>query len=165
MEDRRTGRLHARIFAGVLMVLMCFVYGKGQSEAQKVFDVVPEAMRARLVERLSNYTEYQRSKQYEKLYDLFSESTIKNLFRGQSKTEFINAWQKGDNEGTSRRLIEFIPGHTEKIAGESTDIYVIYGRAKFCEGGKVVEKKRTAIEAHLQNGDWYFSAPADVVID
>ena len=165
MKDLRTGRLHTRIIGVALMVMMVFVYGQGQSEAQKVFDVVPEAMRARLIERLSNYTEYQRSKQYEKLYDLFSESTIKNLFRGQSKTEFINAWQKGDNEGTSRRLIEFTPSYTEKIGGENGDIYVVYGRSKFCEGGKVVEKRRTAIEAHLQNGDWYFSAPADVVID
>jgi hypothetical protein len=42
---------------------------------------------------------------------------------------------------------------------------VIYGKAKLCEGGKTIEKKRVAIESQLQNGDWYFSPIADVLID
>lgn len=157
---------YAQILTGALLVMMLAVYVHGHSQEQKVFDAVPEALRARLVERLHLYVEYQRTKEYDKLFDLFSEPTINKFFHDQSKADFVKAYQGGDAQGSSSRLIEFTPTHTEKIAGDGAgELFVIYGKARLCEAGKAIEKKRVAIEAQLQNGDWYFSPIADVLID
>ena len=161
------GVRHTHILLGALNIMMMLgVNAYGQSKEEKVFDAVPEALRARLIERLQLYVDYQRTKEYEKLFDLFSETTISKFFNGQSKADFVKAYQSGDARGSSSRLIEFTPTDTEKITADSgAELFVIYGRAKLCEGGKAIEKKRVAIEAQLQNGDWYFSPIADVVIN
>jgi hypothetical protein len=145
------------------MLALCV---RAQSKNEQVFDAVPEALRARLLERLDLYVQYQRTKDYEKLFDLYSETTLAKVFHGQSKADFVKAYQSGDAQGSSSRLIEFVPAHTEKIAAEgAAELFVIYGKARSCEGGKVIEKKRVAIEAQQQDGDWYFSPIADVLID
>src|SRR6266404_6538121 len=47
---------------------------KEQKKEEKVFAGVPQRLRASLIERLNLYVEYERTKQYEKLYDLSLES-------------------------------------------------------------------------------------------
>ena len=149
-----------------LIIVMLTVSGFAQKKAEKVFAVVPEAARARLLERLHLYVDYQRRKEYDKLFELFSDATINKYFHGQSKADFVKAYQSGDERGSSSRVIEFTPTDTEKISADGAgEFFVVYGRAKVSEGNKVIEKKRAAIEAHLQNGDWYFSPIADVVIN
>ena len=137
-----------------------------QSKAEKVLEGVPEAERARLLERLHLYVEYQREKDYDKLFDLFSDATKNKYFNGLSKADFVKAYQSGDERGSSSRLIEFTPTDTQKISTDGNDdLFIIYGRAKVAEGNKVIEKKHVSIEAQLQNGDWYFSLMADIVIN
>lgn len=157
---------YAKFLMVPLIIVVLGLCVHGQSKEQKVFDPVPEALRARLLERLQSYVDYQRRKDYDKLFDLFSETTLNKFFHGQSKADFVKAYQNGDAEGSSSRLIEFTPTEIEKISGDDGgELFVIYGRARLCEGGEAVEKKRVAIEAQLQNGDWYFSPIADVLID
>ena len=148
------------------MIVMLGMSAAAQSKAEKVFEVVPEAERARLLERLHLYVEYQREKDYDKLFDLFSDATKNKYFNGLSKADFVKAYQNGDERGSSSRLIEFTPTDTQKISADGNDdLFVIYGRAKVCEGNKVIEKKHVSIEAQRQNGDWYFSLMADIVIN
>lgn len=64
---------------------------------------IPKSLRARLIERLNLYVEYELARQYKKLYDLLSESTIERIYRGQSRAEFVAASHKGDAKGTSIR--------------------------------------------------------------
>ena len=155
-----------RILSVALTITVLAFCVPAQSNHEKVFDAVPEALRARLVERLDLYVQYQRTRDYEKLFDLYSQTTLEKVFHGQSKADFVKAYQSGDAHGSSSRLIEFVPAHTEKIAAEGAEeLFVVYGKARLCEGGKVIEKKRVAIEAQQQNGDWYFSPIADVLID
>lgn len=157
---------YAKFLMVPLIIVMLGLCVHGQSKEQKVFDPVPEALRARLLERLQSYVDYQRRKDYDQLFDLFSETTLNKFFHGQSKADFVKAYQNGDAEGSSSRLIEFTPTEIESITGDGGgELFVIYGRARLCEGGKAVEKERVAIEAQLQNGDWYFSPIADVLID
>jgi ADP-heptose:LPS heptosyltransferase len=148
------------------MIVMLSTCAIAQSKAEKVFEVVPEAERARLLERLHLYVEYQREKDYDKLFDLFSDATKNKYFNGLSKADFVKAYQSGDERGSSSRLIEFTPTDTQKISADGNDyLFIIYGRAKVAEGNKVIEKKHVSIEAQLQNGDWYFSLIADIVIN
>jgi hypothetical protein len=157
---------YAQFLMIALIIVLLGLCVHGQSKEQQVFDPVPEALRARLLERLHLYVDSQRRKDYGELFDLFSETTRNKFFRGQRKADFVKAFQNGEAQGSSSRLIEFAPTHVDKIEGEDgRDIFVIYGRAKLCEGGKAVQKKRVAIEAQVQNGDWYFSPIAEVLID
>jgi hypothetical protein len=157
---------YAKFLMVPLMIVMLGLCVQGQSKEQKVFDPVPEALRARLLERLQSYVDYQRRKDYGQLFDLFSQTTLDKFFHGQSKADFVKAFQNGDAQGSSSRLIEFKLTHIEKIEGEDgREVFVIYGSARLCEGAEPIRKKRVAMEAELQNGDWYFSLIADVLID
>lgn len=131
---------------------------------EKVFAPIPEESRARLIERLTLYVATQRAADYDKLYDLYSERTINQVFKGQNKTEFSAAFRQGDAERKSIRLFEFTPKKIEKKAEDGSDFYKIYGKAVLLQQGEIV-KRKIVIEAHPQNGTWYFSAVAIVQKD
>lgn len=137
-----------------------------QEVSPKALEVIPEPFRQQFVEKLGLYVEYQRTKQYDKLYDLFSPSTIHTVFNDQTREEFVRAYQKGDIERTSVRLLEFKPTAIQKMQSEDTsDEYVIWGRAEMCQMGESIKKRRVAVVAQLQDGKWYFSPIMDALVD
>jgi hypothetical protein len=136
-----------------------------QGVSQKVLKPVPENLRPQLVERLSLYVEYQRAKQYDKLYDLLSKSTIHTVLRDQTREEFVRAYQSGDAKRTSIRLIEFAPNAIQLLQEDGSNVYVIYGAATMFQMGELTKKRRVAVTAQLQDGKWYFSPPMDVLVD
>jgi hypothetical protein len=161
--------LCVKLLSCALVILLFAPLIQAQDKEHRVFDAVPEQVRARLMERLKLYVEYQRAKDYEKLYDLYTESTIKNVFKGQSREEFAAAYRKGDEEGKSTRILEFRPTSIDKSVSMWTsegadEAYSIYGDAKLWRPVERVEKP-IAIEAQLKNGEWYFSAIVEIVND
>lgn len=126
----------------------------GQVKRQGPFAEVPAPLRARLVQRLKNLIEYQRGKQWGKLYILLSVTSI----QGESKEDFIKRNHHWYTEVVPDDLIlDFHPRNT--IAHESSanaGWWVIYGCAKLREKGRIVELK-ASVEAHRERGDWYFS--------
>lgn len=131
----------------------------------KVLEPIPEPLRPQLLERLDLYVEYQRTKQYDKLYDLMSRSTIHLVFKDQTKEEFVRAYQAGDAQRTSIRLIEFTPTAIQQMQGDGSDVYVMYGAATMCQMGDLTKKRRVAVTTQLQDGKWYFSPVMDVLVD
>lgn len=159
---KRMNRLSWLIF----VVVVFAIYTPAQNTDPKTFDAIPPAMRSRLIERLELYVEYQRTKQYDQLYDLLSRSAIQKMFRGQSKAEFTKAYQKGDDERTSTRIIHFTPTSTAKQQdADGATIYLIYGQASLCEMGEFSRRRSIVIRAQLQDGDWYFSSFGNVLND
>ncbi len=156
--------MYTQVFRCGLVVMMLAVYAHGQSRDQKVFSAIPEPLRPPLIEKLNLYIKYQQTRQYDKLYDLLSDSAIAKVYHSQSKVDFVKAYQRGDAECRSSKLVEFKPTDTDKIEGDNTDVYLIYGDAKFSEEGKLIEK-RIIIESQLQNGYWYFGPIGEVVVD
>jgi hypothetical protein len=134
----------------------------GQDNEKKVFDIVAEPQRAQLIQRLKLYVEYERTREYEKLYGLLSKTTLERVFKGQSIAEFVTASRKGDAENTSVRILDFTVTNIDKTTKEDADVYNVCGTAKLCEQGKLIEKQ-IVIYAQLQNGTWYFSTLADVL--
>jgi len=114
---------------------------------------------------LALYVEYQRAKQYDKFYDLLSRSSIHTVFKDQTKDEFVKAYQTGDAQRTSIRLIEFTPTDIQPTQADASDVYVIYGSATLCQMGELTKKPRVAVTAQLQEGKWYFSPVMDVLVD
>jgi hypothetical protein len=150
--------------ACVIVILVAHIT-YSQDASQKVLEAIPEPFRPQLVERLALFVEYQRTKQYDKLYDLLSQSSIHTVFKDQTKEEFAKAYQTGDVQRTSTRLIEFLPTATQQTQAEAPGVYVIYGAATMCQMGELTKKPRVAVTAQLQDGKWYFSPAMDVLVD
>jgi len=127
-----------------------------------LYAALPPQLRARLVERLNHYVEFQRTKQYAKLYDLYSDDTIATVFNGQNKSEFVAAFNKGDEQSISVRLTEFDLVRVEKVV--EGEVYRLYGDAKFYQQGEKTER-HVVITATFRKGDWYFSTVDTVLQD
>ena len=63
---------------GCGLLLLAVVTVHAQERAQNVFETVPLESRPRLVERLSEFVTYERTRQYEKLYEVLYERDDKN---------------------------------------------------------------------------------------
>ncbi len=146
----------------VLTILFIANCAYGQAVDKNVFAAIPEPLRAQLTERLKQYVEYQRTQDYEKLYSLFSKTTLERIFKGQSLTEFVEAFRKGDEARTSVRILTFTVTNVEKTTKDGAELYNVYGNAKLCEQGELSEKQ-IVIGAQFENGNWYFTTLADVL--
>jgi hypothetical protein len=145
------------------LIMLLAVITSGYSAQQDVFDVVPQPHRAQLAERLDRYIEYQRTKQYEKLYELYSRTTIERVFKNQTKQEFIAAFNKGDTERTSVTILQFTPTRIELTTNsENVEWYNIYGEARLLQQGELV-KGQIMVAAQLEDGVWRFAGLADVL--
>lgn len=162
-----------RNLLAMIFLLACFASGmfaptysqtKEQKKEQKVFAAVPQHLRARLIERLNLYVEYERTKQYEKLYSLLWEYVVDP--NSLSREAYVNASKKTVAEGYRSILLEFKPTGTIDLSVNEEGLvrYDIWGTAKVDSEGTIY-KKDAAIEARWINGEWYFSSVADVIID
>jgi hypothetical protein len=157
-------------FSVLVIIIPASSQTKEQKKERKVFAAIPENLRAKFVERLNLYVEYERTKQYEKLYDLLLESvaTSNGLSRddGLSRDEYVNVRKKAIAEKRQSILLKFKPISTLKISldEKDTDIYEIFGTGKVDDGKKIYEIN-AAIDARLINGEWYFSGVGSVIYD
>ena len=142
---------------GWLLIVVCLALpASGQVENSKKFRPVPAQLRERLVERFNLYVEYERTRQYEKLFDLLSQEYISNQHltrEGYLQSRLLD------------KLVEFKPRAVTKeparvylkgVIIPNLNVYEIIGIAKFQRGAKVVEEERL-LEARLQDNDWYFT--------
>ena len=137
----------------LLSAVTCVSGFAGQGGRLKVYAPVPLRLRPRLDERLRLYVGLERTRQYEKLYDLFSESYLTHLktFHRGSKSEYVTS-RRGMVEA-GLRVVDFTPTSTQRTGDGA---YIIYGRMKSRWGGSFQEDK-ASVEARRQNGEWYFS--------
>ena len=151
-------------FSVLVVVIPASSQTKEQKKEQKVFAAIPENLRARLVERLNLYVEYERTKQYEKLYDLTLESVA--TANPLSRNEYVNISKKAIAERHRSVLLKFKPTSTLNFALDDKDapIYQIFGTAKVDDGEEIYEIN-AAIDARLINGEWYFSGVGSVIYD
>lgn len=162
---RKRGIITAIALLMVVAATAQIAAARSQNKREKVFEVVPEHLRARLVERLELYVKYERARAYEKLYDLLWDSIVESS--DEYREAYVNASRKAVAEGYRRVLLEFKPTATVNISldesGDRTS-YDIWGQAKVDDEGKVYWKD-AAIQARFIDGEWYFSSVADVTID
>ncbi len=157
-------KLLTSTFLLVFISSVLFAQALSRTKEEKVFAAVPQHLRPMLIERLNLYVEYERTKQYEKLYDLLWESvaTPTNL----SRDAYVEASKRTIAQGYRSVLLEFKPTDTLVLTINDEDLvrYDIWGTAKVDDGEKIFERD-AAIEARLINGEWYFSGVADVILD
>ena len=142
---------------GWFLIMVCLALpASGQVENSKKFRSVPAQIRERLVERFNLYVEYERTRQYENLFDLLSQAYISN--QHLTREGYLQSRPLD-------KLVEFKPRAITKTPSSAyvkgykipnINVYEIIGVAKFQRGGKVVEEEKL-LEARLQNNDWYFT--------
>lgn len=140
----------------LVVLVLCSFEALGQSrpqEAREPLASVPAHQRARLVERLKLVVEYQGMRQWDRLYDLLTES-IKG---GRSREAFANRRREIEIKPPISIILTFVP--TEAITiDESQDggAWFILGCAQYRRNGSVIRIK-SSVTAELQNNEWLFS--------
>ena len=141
-----------RRLIGWVLLLLAVATVHAQERTQNIFETIPLESRPRLVERLSEYVTYERTRQYEKLYELLYERNDKNAGK--------EAYSKSRVEAEGRRGViqEFTPTVIIGITLNAGDppTFSLTGQAKVFLKGRTVKKEMT-INARLQDGEWYFS--------
>ena len=141
-----------RCLISCVLLLLAVATVHAQERTENVFDSVPLELRPRLVERLKEFVTYERTRQYEKLYELLYERDDKNAGK-----EF---YSKSRVEAEGRRGIvqEFTPKFILDITLAEGDAPTlsIKGQAKVFLKGRTV-KGEMSIDARFHDGEWYFS--------
>jgi hypothetical protein len=124
-----------------------------QASDAEVFAAVPEAQRARLIERLNLLIEYQQTQQWAKQYDLLSSLTKS----AEGKQDFVNRTRQAYTKWGRTPLISFTPYNVGQVqAAPGRTPWVIAGCSQVLEKGEKVSKL-AIVEAYWEKGDWYFS--------
>ena len=125
-----------------------------QSQADglsKVFAPVDVVLRQRLADRLKLYVEYERTHQWDKLYDLISKQAIEK----ESREIFVKRQRDSSGEGFADTL-DFVPASTVTSYVGIEGNYSIEGCLKVRWKGRI-HHWHAGVDAFLENGDWYFS--------
>ena len=141
---------------GCVLLFLAVVGVHAQERAEKVFKIVPLESRPRLVERLKEFVTYERTRQYEELYELLYERDDKNAGK--------EVYSKSRVEAEDRRGViqDFTPVSILNITLNDGDAptFSLTGLAKVLFKGRSVRKEMT-VYARLQDGEWYFSELSD----
>src|SRR4051812_20378259 len=102
MNHSQTSRL-----LGITLLCLLVLPARGQEEwaSEKKFAPVPVAVRARLVERLKEFLEYDRAAEYEKKFDLFSKSYLS--VAKWTKADYARVMREYATAGKGEKIIEF----------------------------------------------------------
>jgi len=133
----------------VITGLVLVVVGYSPAAEKEWADQVPSEQRARLAKRLTAYVEANRSLDWNKLYDLISDSGHGGVDRPGFSAKMTAAHRK--EFANAPDLLKFQPALTYKESG-----YDIYGCAKAKREG--MEFNGVAlIHAVFEHNDWFFS--------
>jgi len=148
------------VTGGVLLLLVAVIAVPSTSYAQKpsesIFEAIPLDSRARLIERLKQYVEYERARQYEKLYELIYDLNDTDASKESYSKSRLEA------EARSGIVREFTPTFISNVTLNESDppTFRLIGQAKVMCKGRTLEK-RMSMRARLQDGEWYFSELSD----
>ena len=117
----------------------------------KVFAPIDAPSRQRLAERLKLYVEYERTHQWEKLYELISKQYLKN----ESREEFVKR-QRSFSGNNFPDTLDFIPQSTVTSFAGNEDEYFIEGCMKVRWKGRV-RRWLAGVDVFWEKGNWYFS--------
>lgn len=128
----------------ILLAIGSSVIG-ATSKQQKAdpFANLPESQRERLKSRLTEFVEYHRSRQWEKVYDLLAERDKIAVEGGLPKELFLK-------KKLYSSIRKFTPRSVQKM---DETWWTVWGCGTFDRGGSM----EASVDAYLQEGEWYFS--------
>jgi hypothetical protein len=145
--------ISGRLTKVACLILLLSSPAFAQASDPRVFAPVPEARRARLIERLNLLIEYQKTQQWPKQYDLLSSLTT----RAQSKRDFINITRQAYSKWGRAPLLSFTPNQVGLVQVDpNRKVWFISGCSQVLEKGQKVNQ-HAVVEAYWEKGDWFFS--------
>ena len=147
-----------RMFCQSLLLLGFFLFG-GLILATPIqedihFYQVPEEFKARLIERINQLVEYERTQQYAKLYELYLPDFAHKFFVAKNKEEYERIRREAGEP--YEVIVDFKPDEIAVLNDvEYGKSCRIYGQAKIRRAGKEFESQRKT-RAVLKAGEWYF---------
>lgn len=143
----------------ILLIALLFTQTTPQVKVDEKFSKVPVELRGRLIERINLYFLFESTQQYDKLYDLISINALSGSQPTDkpSKEDFIKENQDWDAKGTRLMPVKL---KVTKVSKHNViidhPVYIIWFEMKARYSGRIVDKEILFLEAHLENGDWYF---------
>lgn len=152
-----TRRYLTRYILAVMVLAMSHAPGAGQDRDERLFDSVPTALRARLIERLNLFLQFDRAGLYEKKFELLSEYD-RNHWK-VNKAGYAKLMEYMHARGKVERNIDFritrLQNWTMTDAQNQGNV-MICGRSRFWRGNSIRTGTRL-LEARFEQGEWYFS--------
>lgn len=143
---RRTG-----LATFCLILFSVFAVPAAAQDDQKAFASVPDAVRARLIDRFRLLVIYETSEQWDREYDLLESRYASD------KEEYVAKRRRSSPNPATKWIFAFIAEKTEDVSRSDLQAdYKVVGYAKVEERGCLV-KRNGFVYAFLRNGDWYFS--------
>ena len=140
----------------LLLLLCCALFltpvagSQQRGSEQNALVNVPEQLRPRLIERLNLLVEYERTQQWDRMYDLLGEQFKISVEGGMSRERWLR-------DRSRSRLSRFTPKSAILLFGtEETGYWIILGCGEYSRRGPN-ERLESSVEAYRENGDWYFS--------
>lgn len=165
------GRLLIVLLASVALVCDAPVCAGQGRERVDVFRTVPAKMRPQLISRLNLYVMLRRTRQWGRLYDLYTRQYVARRWppTGMTREEFVKGNQQDDKGERGDGLLRF-KANKVKFAPASEDAPArafIEGCAEYYASRAGVRlgrsrKLKSIIEATYENGEWYLT---DVVVN
>jgi hypothetical protein len=133
----------------ILFLMLLAIPASAQLRNPKKLAKLSTPLQERLIERLNLYIEYDRTGQYDKQYDLLSNSYIERMkLNKESYPKTKIKW--GDTVGV---LLEFKAKYIDVKLNHN--MVVMAGEARIIYKGRKVFQAAN-ITAYLQNDEWYF---------
>jgi len=151
--------LVANVVWSVLVVLVSTSFVFGQDD-RGLLSSVPEANRTRLIERLNRFVEYERTREWDRFYDLLYRPEIGKTERREARKAFVDSHNDPDDPVKSLR-IAFTPKIVDAAPEISDGTYLVRGCSTYDFKGKI-KQLNDIILAHLVDDDWYFSSFGEV---
>lgn len=124
-----------------------------QNANDRILEPIPSHLREKLQERLLLLLEYERTRQWEKEFDLLS----KLYLQGESKEEFIKTCNQIQSNDPTYKILNFAPISIITEDGSETDgHWVMNGCCRFQEKGKT-KHFRASIGLYLEGGQWFLT--------
>lgn len=117
------------------------------------FSRVPAQYRDRLIERLNAYVWYERTNQYDKLFDLLPDEVSTGT--PFNRAEFIQRKQSANRQGRDYTQLELKILDVDKDSGRGEDFYMIAIHEKVYDKGQLYQLENNFYWAYLKNGEWF----------
>jgi hypothetical protein len=141
------------ILIGAFLLLTTTPSATQTQENVKVFRI-SETLKVKLIKRIHQFIEYDRTRQYEKLYELHLPDFAHKMFIAKNKEEYARIIRESGEP--YEMLIGFVPMEFAMLSDtEYGEACRIYGLAKHRIGGKEEESYRISW-AIIKDGEWYF---------
>jgi hypothetical protein len=138
--------------SGVLLSAILIAAPSYSQDAKTPFDPVPADERNELANRLSDYTDAFRGKNWNSFYDLAADVNKRLIDGRHMSRKTFGRLMKDDSDWY--RLLKFTPIRTEATPAGQFDVY---GCGEFPSGDKKPERVAVGVRPVREHGAWFFT--------